>query len=180
MSFSKNLLVVVFILLTQWSWSKNDEIKLGRIKIFRDLVEVSIPAHFVAIPDFEMKEKYANGDMPKIVYSDSIRSTYLAFYSKRNDENADVLAHKASTYNSFLARDAKLKISENAVTQVDGRDMGYLSFIMKEEGKKGIFYFLTIHSGLVLSGELKTSKKLYKMWQPVAVQIMNSVTIKGK
>lgn len=174
------VLLAVFILSSIHGFSKKEEIKLGKIKVFRDLVEVSIPAHFVAIPDFEMKEKYANGDMPKIVYSDSIRSTYLAFYSKRNDENADVLAHKASVYNSYLSKDAKLKLAENAITQVDGRDMGYLNLLMKEDKKMGVFYFLTIHSGLVLSGELKTSKKLYKIWQPVAVQIMNSVSIKGK
>ena len=77
-------LITSTILLSSFQSAKDPEIKLGKIKIFNDLIEIKIPSTFTVMHDYERKKMYAADDLPKVVYADSLRNTRLALSNKKN------------------------------------------------------------------------------------------------
>ncbi len=160
--------------------AKKTEITLAKIKLFNDLIEIKVPTHFSGLLDYEIKKYYGSDNLPKAALGDSLRESRLAFFSKKLEiADASVGALRASVVSEFIRNDLNLKELSSGIVSVDGREVSYVGILHKSPEKFYRFYFLTVHQGLILSGELITPKKGYKSWIPAAEEIMNSLDIKG-
>jgi hypothetical protein len=181
MKFSFKLFLLCALTIVSFSASaKKTEIALAKIKLFNDLIEIKVPTHFSGLLDYEIKKNYSSDNLPKAALGDSLRESRLAFFSKKLEiADASVGALRASVVSEFIRNDLNLKELSSGITTVDGREVSYVGILHKSPEKFYRFYFLTVHQGLILSGELITPKKGYKNWIPVAEEIMNSLDIKG-
>lgn len=178
-SICKSFLLFALMATSFSSFAKKTEIKLSKIKLFNDLIEIKVPTHFSGLLDHEIKKYYSADKLPKTALGDSLRESRLAFYSKKLEvADAGVGALRASVLSDFIREDLNLKELSSGIIKVDGRDVSYVSIMHKSPKKFYRFYFLTVHQGLVLSGELITPKKGYKNWIPIAEEIMKSLDIK--
>jgi hypothetical protein len=174
------LLVVCCVFFSVNASAKKIEVTLGKIKLMNALIEIKIPSHFSALLDHELKTHYNPEALPKAAYADSLREVRLAFYSVKNKyTDAGMGAIRASFLSDFMESDLKLKELSGGLTEIDGREAGYMSILHKSPKKYYRFYFLTIYKGMILAGELISPKKGYKNWLQPAVDIMNSLHIKA-
>ena len=178
-------LILILSLLTLFTnvvvFSKSEEIKLEKITMFNDLLEIKVPSKFTVMHDYEVKKMYPSDNLPRVVHADSLRGIRLAFnYKKEAGEEIRLAALKAGYLSDWQKADPKLKeLSEGLVT-VDGRDMAYLGVLHKSPEKNYRFLFFTEYRGMLLNGELICQKKGYKDWILVGEKVMYSFHIREK
>lgn len=175
--------ILILSLLTVFAnvvvFSKSEEIKLGKIAMFNDMVEIKVPSTFTVMHDYEVKKMYPADNLPKVVHSDSTRSIRLAFnFRQSTKEEARLAAIRAGYLSDWQKADPKLKVLSEGLSTVDGRDMAYLGVLHKSPEKNYRFLFFTEYKGMFLTGELISPKKGYKDWILIGSEIMNSFHLK--
>lgn len=176
-----SILLILTSILSINVFSKSEEIKLGKITMFNDLVEIKVPTNFSVMHDYEVKKMYPADNLPKIVHADSLRSIRLAFnYIKGTGVEIRLAAMKAGYLSDWQKTDPKLKELSEGIVTVDGRDMAYLGVLHKSPEKVYRFLFFTDYRGMLLTGELICPKKKYKDWIVVGEKVMYSLHIREK
>jgi len=175
------LIMPVLFLLYGFGIGKDPDVKLNKIKIFKDLIEIKVPSHFVAMKDFEIKKYYPKEGLPQLVFSNSDKSRRLAFDTEDLGTVETSITDLKNRFEKMLkGLYPKAKWKGNNIISVDGRDMGYLELITKKPEKNYRLMFFTSFKGRLLIGNLICPKKKYKVWQKIGNEIMNSLVIHSK
>ena len=175
------LIGILFSGLISVSSAMAADISLQNMSLLNDSLVVLIPQNLKLLTADEAKITYRYEGRPGVIFSSADNSVNLTFDYTKNKVTEDSIAGQnsnfAANYKNIYPGAEKLG---EEVIDVNGKKIGYTEYIvpLNNEFKKYILTFFAVVKGRLLICNFMCYSTDMATWQPIAKQIMNSLTFK--
>ena len=156
------------------------QIKLEKITLLDDKVEIMAPKELTSMPDEMWSLKYRNKPRPALVLSDSTGEVnLLADMTDQHAAESQMAAFKDFQLKQIKTKRTDATILSDGVKMINGKRVGYFKFISQASDQKIFnYFFFVIANGKILLFTFNCIEKLQPVWEKSADEMLASLKVK--
>ena len=152
---------------------------LVKKSLLQQQVEIVVPTTFRVLPASRFTDFYRQTIQPVVVFSDGLEQVRLAvFYTQLAMDDNGIPAYTDELLKELRKNKKGFSLKDDGILLKDGKNIGYIKCVYKEQGQKrfGYFFYTSLNNQLLLF-QFDCQRKAQENWEETAANMASTLVI---